>query len=75
MNAKLINLESANRKDFEMDVVQFRRMMSAFKKNATVIVTSVACKVDGTFKRDYHNVQLPDGSKVWAISGYHLTKN
>ena len=38
----------------------------------SVLVLCVAVEVDGTFEHDYHDVQLPGGQVVEALSGYHL---
>lgn len=73
--AKLQNVHFTQRADFvasDMDDDTFDKLLQAQLDNAVVQVLTVACNVDGDFEHDYHDVQLPDGTVIEALSGYHL---
>jgi len=72
MKAKLINLDKLDKQTREDLGVAMVDLMRAQEAGTLVTVDGVACEVDGTFEHDYHDVTLPNGVEVAALSGYHL---
>lgn len=54
------------------DPAIYRRLRKAQVFGEPVQVLCTAVDVDGQFEHDYHDIQLPDGQVVHAVSGFHL---
>lgn len=78
--ARVVNVFHTNAQDWsprghdtpEGDIyTQMRRLELS---EEPVEVLCVACNVDGEFEHDYHDIKLPNGRTVHAVSGYNLER-
>lgn len=72
--AKLIRIDEFNAAEMCMTKGLYRKLVRLQETEVPVTVTGVGCEVDGEWEHDYHDITLPDGAKIEALSGIHLER-
>jgi len=74
MKATLQKINTLAAEEFQIPADLYFVLLALQHTKTPVTVTGVGCEGDGTFEGDYHNVTLPDGTELHAISGLHLQR-
>jgi hypothetical protein len=74
MKALLIRVDLATIGDFCISADEYQKLLECQHNKTPVTVLGVGCEVGEGWESDYHDIQLPDGTKIEAISGYHLKR-
>jgi len=72
--AILIRIDEFTAGDFCMSKKRFNKLLDMQHSKTPVTILGVGCDVDGTLEHDYHDIQLADGTKIEALSGYNLRR-
>ena len=70
--ARVINMQRTSPCDWHPRT--YGKMREAEANEVLVEVLRVAVEVDDVFEHNYHDVRLPDGTILHAISGLHLAQ-
>ncbi len=70
--ALLIRIDDFTINEFDVTPAEYQNLLGAQLSKTPVTVLGVGCEVDGNFEHDYHDIQFADGTKFFAISGFHL---